>query len=124
MRTRAPLRDRVRVQLQRVEAVFECVLCADRSPGKLPGLARGHEAAAEPVGEGGAEDEPPRLGAQHDVGLPRLRELRQPLHRLVQSLIVGQERHDVLEDDAALGEVRDVPDLRGQVDSHRPATGR
>jgi hypothetical protein len=34
------------------------------------------------------------------------------------ALRVGEERHDVLEDDSLLGEVRDVPDLRLQVDRH------
>ena len=47
-----------------------------------------------------------------------LRELGQSLHRLVQRVGVGEERHDVFEDDPAFREVRDVSDLRREVVRH------
>ena len=104
-----PVRDRVRVQLERVEAVLERVLGADRAPRELPGLARRDEAAAEPVGERRAEDEAARLRAQHEVGLAGLGERRELLDGLVQRLRVREQRHDVLEDDPAAWESRGCP---------------
>ena len=119
IRTRAPWRDRVRVELERVEAVLELVLGADRVPGQLAGLPRGHEAAAEPVRQRAAEDEAARLCAEDHVGLQRLGVGREPIDRVAERLLVGEERHDVLEDDPRLREVGDVPDLGGEVDRHR-----
>src|ERR671918_1240496 len=107
--------DRVGVQLERIEAVLERVLGADRAPGKLAWLAGRHEAAAEPVGERRAQDEPARLGAEDQVWLARLGELGELLDGLAQRLRIRQQRHDVLEDDAALREVRDVPNAGGEV---------
>ena len=78
---------------------------------QLPGPARRREAAAQPVRERAAEDEPARLGAEHEIRPPRLRPLGEPLDRLVQRRRVCEQRHDVLEDDPRLGEVRDVADL-------------
>src|SRR5215207_1766453 len=110
-----PRRDRVGVELQCVEAVFERVLDAHGHPGELAGLAGRDEATVEAVGERRSEDEPPGLGPEDQIGLAGLGELRELLHRLVQPVGVREQRHDVLEDDAALREVRDVPDLGGQV---------
>ena len=59
-----PGRDRVVVELERVDAVLERVLHADGPPGQLAGLAGRDEAAAEPVGERPAEDEASRLRAR------------------------------------------------------------
>ena len=70
----------------------------------------------EPVGERAAEDEASRLGAQDDVRLERPRELLQPVDRLAEVRRVGDERHQVLEDDPGLGEVRDVADAVAQVE--------
>src|SRR4051812_4355619 len=114
-------RDRVRVQLESVEAVLESVLGAHRPPGQLSRLARSHEPALEPVGERGAEDEAAGLGAQDEVGLPRLGKLGELFDRFLQRLPVGEQRHDVLEDDSPLGEVWDVPDLRLEIDRHARA---
>ena len=66
------LGDRVHVHLQRVEAVLQRVLGADREVGELARLAGGGESAAEPVGERGAEDESAGLGADDQVDLARL----------------------------------------------------
>src|SRR5581483_3184985 len=117
--------DRVGVHLERVEAVLERVLGRHRSPGELARLTRGDEPAAEPAGEGAAGDVTPSLRPEHEVGLLRLGPLRDPLHRLPERLAVGEQGHDVLEDDSRLREVRDVADLRGEVDRHQtPATRR
>ena len=83
--------------------------------GSLPGLRAATKPQLEPVGERRAEDEAARLGAEDEVRLARLGALRELLDRLVQRLRVGEQRHDVLEDDPALREVRDVADLRRQV---------
>ena len=61
--TRVALADRVGVNLDRVDAVFEAVFLADRPPGQLALLADRHEAAAELMGDGAAEDEAARLDA-------------------------------------------------------------
>src|SRR6266545_7469632 len=110
-----PRRDRVGVELQCVEAVLERVLDAHGPPGELARLAGRDEATVETVGERRPEDEPSGLGPEDQIGLARLGELRELLHRLVQPVGIGEQRHDVLEDDAALREVRDIPDLGGQV---------
>ena len=81
--------------------------------GSLPGLRAGDEAAAEPAGERAAGDEAARLGAEHEVGLARLgprRRGRRPSRASASA--VGEQRHDVLEDDPRLREVRDVADHR------------
>jgi len=52
---------------------------------------------------------------EHDVRLLRLSPDRKLLDGLAQRLGVGEEGHDVLEDDSRLREVRDVPDLGREV---------
>src|SRR5581483_440450 len=116
--------DRVGVHLQRVEPVLERVLRRHRPPRKLSRLACGNEPAAEPAGERAAGDVAARLGAEDEIRLLRLRPLRDPLHRLLERFGVGEQRHDVLEDDSGLREVRDVADLGGQVDGHQIAATR
>ena len=76
--------DRVDVNLERIRAVLEVVARLDRLPGQLAGLPRGHEAAAERVGERTAEDEAARLGAEDHVGRPRAGPRRQPVDRLAE----------------------------------------
>src|SRR5581483_8190021 len=79
-----PRDDRVRVYLQGVEPVLERVLRRHGPPRQLPGLSRRDEPAAEPARERAAGDVAARLRAEHEVGLLRLRPLRDPLHRLPQ----------------------------------------
>ena len=84
---------------------------------QLAGLARADEAGAEAVGDGGAEDEPARLRPQHDVDVLAGAVLDDAVDRLAQRTRVLQERHDVAEEDALLGEVRDVAHVGGEVDA-------
>jgi hypothetical protein len=91
-------------------------LSAFRIIDRLPGAA--HPAVYKITFSCDCGDEHEGLGAQDEVGLPRLGKLGELLDGLVQRLRVGEERHDVLEDDSPLGEVRDVPDLRLQVNRH------
>ena len=62
--------DGVLVDLDDVDAVFQRVLLADGLPRQLALLADRDEAAAQPVGDGAAEDEAARLDAGHRVDLP------------------------------------------------------
>ena len=110
------------MHLEGVEAVLQGVLGPDGEDGQLPRACGGHESTSEPVCDRRPEDEPARLGADDDVDLPRLGPLGHLVDRLVQGLGVRQEGHDVLEDDPGTGEVRDVADLRAEVDAgHRAA---
>src|SRR4029079_12595388 len=56
------------------------------------------------------EDEPACLDADDDVDLPCV-PLGDVAHELAQRRAVGDERREVLEEDAGLGEVRDVTQL-------------
>ena len=104
------------MDLEAVGAVLEVVRRLDGLPGQLARLSGGHEAAAEPVGECAAEDEAARLRAEDDVRLPGPRQLGEPVDRLAEVDGVGDERHQVLEDDPGLGEVRHVADTVTQVE--------
>ncbi len=57
--------DRVLMHLDDVDAVFELVILADGLGRQLALLADRHEAAAQAVGDGAAEDEAARLDAGH-----------------------------------------------------------
>ena len=77
--------------------------------GQLARLAHRDEPAAQVVG-GRAEDEPARLDPDDDVGnAPAYRRPMSSTHR-AERLPVGEQRGEVLEEDAGLGEVRDVAD--------------
>src|SRR5436190_12252204 len=118
-------RDCVRMELQGVLAVFERVRGAHGLPGQLPGPSRGHEPAPELVGEHRAEDEPARLGAEDHVRLARLDPVGEQVDRLRERPLVAEQRHDVLEDDPGLREVRDVANLALEVlDAQCEATWR
>jgi len=103
------------VQLERVLAVLQRVGGADRLPRQLPGAARGDEAAVQLVGEHGAEDEASCLRAEDHVRPARLRPLREQVGGLLERRRVGEQRHDVLEDDPGLRKIGHVADLGLQV---------
>jgi hypothetical protein len=110
MRTLSSGCERVLVDLQLVGAVLEGIGLAEDGAGKLSGLACGHEACAEPIGDGRAHEEPARLGA-HDLGDARLEEVvGDGVDRRREALFVGEQGRDVLEDDPRLGIVGDVDD--------------
>jgi hypothetical protein len=90
------------------------------SLGSLARLARRHEARAQLARQRGAEDEPARLGRDHQVHRQRSRHRRQLRHGLVERRGVQQQRRDVLEDDPRPRKVRDVADELSEVDgAHR-----
>ena len=107
-----PVGDRVGVDLERVDPVFEDVLGRDRVVGQLARLARRDEADAQLTGQRAAEDEPARLRGDDVVDLKRRDDLRQAADRQVERPRVEQQGRDVLEDDPGLGEVGDVADAR------------
>ena len=101
-----PRRDRVVVDLDGVDPVFERVLLPDGLPRQLAFLSDGDEPAAEPVGDGAAEDEAARLDAGHGVDLiPPIR-CRQALDRRLEALGIAHEGGYVPEQDPLLGVVR------------------
>ena len=62
-----------------------------------------------------AEDEASRLGAEDEVGFFSLPHSASFVDRVLERHRVGQERRDVLEADARLRPVRDLPDLLGEI---------
>ena len=112
----------IAVDLEKVGAVLELVLLPLDLPRQLARLAHRHESGTEPVGDGRGEDEPSGLDAEHPVDPVVGEVVRQRVDRRPERLRVAEERRDVLEGDAWLGEVRDVPDMVGQpadVPSHQ-----
>ena len=77
-----PTLERIRLELERVAAVLERVLGADRLERQLPRPPGRDEAAAELVGDRRADEEAPRLAADHDVRLPLLRPVGKQVDRL------------------------------------------
>ena len=63
------LADGVLVHLQGVGAVLQIVGDADAFGGEFLGLAHGHEAGAQRVGQRGGEDEAAGFDAEHDIDL-------------------------------------------------------
>ena len=90
--------------------------------GSLPGLRAQTKPAFKRVGEGGAQDEAARLGAQDDVDVAADRPLGHAVDGGAQALRVLQQRHDVAKEDAGLGKVGDRSDLGGEVDSWASGT--
>src|SRR5262249_53124210 len=109
------VRDQLRMELERVRAVFELVRRAHRLRRQLPGPPRGDEAAADLARDRRAEDEAPRFSAEDQIRLLRRGPRRQLGDGLIESLRVREKRRDVLETDAGLRPIRDLPDLGLQV---------
>src|SRR5262249_3626929 len=100
--------DRVAVHLEAVGAVFERVAHADRRVRKLPDLAYGNEARADPIRDRGAEDEPAALDPDDERdAVPAVR-IRERVDRETESLRVAQERRDVVKENAGFRKVRHV----------------
>ncbi len=118
------LRDRVAVHLQAVRPVLERVRRLDRLARELAGLARRDEARAERIRERRAEDEPARLGTEDELRLARSRPVGELPDRLREVLRVGDQRHEVLEDDPLAREVRDVADAVAEVELVMPCAPR
>src|SRR3954454_20784768 len=79
-----PRKDRVLVHFERVRAVLERVLHADRLGGQLAELADGDETRIELVRHGCAEDEPARLHAHDQIDPLITPGVRQKVDRLVE----------------------------------------
>src|SRR5215217_7541063 len=102
--------DGVGVQLEGGAAVLERVLLGLDLVGQLAGLADGHEAGPEVVGDRRGQDEPAGLDPDHLVDVaPAEMDDRVVDHR-GEGDLVGQQRGDVLKDDPRLGEIGDVAD--------------
>src|SRR5919197_564197 len=107
--------DHLSVQLERVLSVLERVGGTDGLGRQLAGPAGGDEPTADLARDRSAEDEAARLRAEHEVGVALLGPRSELLDRLPQRLRIGEQRHDVLEDDARLREVGDVANLLGEI---------
>ncbi len=107
--------NRVTVKLQAVESILKLVLGADRLIGQLAGLARKREPGAERQSKRGSEQKSARLGCEHTLHPQWTRIVGEPLHRLLERRGIGQERSDVLEEDARPRRVGDVANQRAQV---------
>jgi hypothetical protein len=95
------------VNLDDVDAVFECTLLADRLPGQLALFADRDEPAAEPVGNGAAEDEPARLDARHRVDFVGLIRGCHAVDGRFQTRRIAHQGGHIAEQDPGLGVVRD-----------------
>ncbi len=105
--------DGVDVQFQRVLPIFQAVGFAVGGQGRsLEGFRTGMKPLAQGAGERGTEDEATGLDAHHVLHLERGHPRRQRGDDAVKQGGVGQHRRQVLEDDARLGKVRNVPNSR------------
>src|SRR5438128_3409532 len=106
---------RVDVRLEDALAVLQSVLDPVRLVGKLPQLADGREADLQAIRQGGAEDESARLDGNDAIE----RATAQPPFHVVENglerLRLAEDRRDVLEEDARLGEVGNVADQRADL---------
>ena len=106
--------------LQPVGAVLEAVVHADHLARQFAWLP--HWAEADPAGggQGGANDEAAALDAHDQVRLQSIADLAQLPHHLLPGGDLAHQRCDVAEQDAGLGEIRDVAHQRAQLDgAHR-----
>ena len=110
-----PVRDHVRVQLESVLSVLECVCGADRLGRQLAGPSGRNEAATDLVRDRSPEDEPARLGTDDQVGLLLCPPLRKLVDRILEGLGIREQRRDVLEPDTRLGPVRYLSNLLGEI---------
>src|SRR5213079_1712227 len=102
--------DRVPMDLERSRPVFERVLLSHRLRRKLAGLADRDDAGAEVVRNRSGQDETAGLDPDDLVDVPAAEVHDDQVDdRRIRDRI-GEDRRDVLEDDARLGEVRDVAD--------------
>ncbi len=111
------------MDLEVVRAVLELILDIDGGRGKLARLADRHEPGAERERQGCTEDEPPGLGRGHDVNRAAGKGGGHQLDDRGKRLVMAQERGNVLEYNARLGEVGDIADNAAGVErlvlSHR-----
>jgi hypothetical protein len=102
--------------LQPIAAVFEAVIHANHRPRQLARLAHRAEADALGGGQGGADDEAPRLNANDQVGLEAITHVPQLTHHLAPGLHLPHQRRDVTKQDSGLGKVGDIPHQLAKID--------
>jgi len=102
--------DRVDVDLDRIGPVLEAERLAQRLRRQLARLADRAEPRAEAVGHRTAENEPPALDAHDDVDARPGKRRREALDGGPEPFRVAKQRRDVVEENARLREIRDVPD--------------
>ncbi len=100
-----------------VAAVFQRVFLAQHLTRQLARLAHRHEAHAQFQRHGGTEDEATRFDADHRVQLLVAPTVGHRGDGTAEVLAMGEQRHDVLEEDAGLGEVGDVAQAGGPLRS-------
>src|SRR5437764_961090 len=96
------LADRIGVNLDRVDAVFERIFLPDDARGELALLADRHEAAAEHMSYGAAEDEAARLDAGDKIDIALEKRPGELIDRRAKGMQIGKKRGDVAEQDAGL----------------------
>jgi hypothetical protein len=116
--------DRVLLHLEVVGAVLLLVALGHALAGELALLPDGHEARAEPERQSRAKEEAAALEADDNVdaalladgGVEGLCDLQlEGAHQVGEVGVVGEDGHDVLEEDARRGEVRELAQGGAQV---------
>jgi len=95
-------------------AVFQGIGLLHRGEGQLARLADRDEAAAEPVGQGGADDEAPGVDADHGVDMAVGIALGEGVDEAAEGGAVPQQGRDVVELHAGLGPVGNGADVGGE----------
>ena len=90
------------MDLDDVDFILQLVLLADGLGRELALLADGHEAAAQAIGDGAAEDKSARLDAGNRLDPPVGEGRDQPLDAGAQAVGMTEQRGDVAEHDAGL----------------------
>src|SRR6267142_1803824 len=103
------------VNFERVRAVLQRVGNAGGLGGELLWLANGNEAGAEPVGQGGGENEAARLDSRDDINRVALVVLAETVDEEMESLLVFQKRGQVVKENPRLGVIGHFADQLLQV---------
>ena len=114
----------VAVDLQRVVAVLQRILCRKGQGGQLARFAYDGQPRLQCVRDGGANDEAARLDAQNLIDTPAVG-LGEPIHDGMKGRAISQQRGDVFEDDAGLREIGNVADVLFEIRTRllRPMIG-
>lgn len=93
-----------------VRAVFECVVDAVDGAWEFAGFSDGDETGRESLGDGDAEDEAAAFGTDDEVDSLASVWVGHEFDGECERSGIGEQRREVLEDDAGLGEVGHVAD--------------
>src|SRR5438093_7583322 len=100
--------DRIAVNFERVLAIFQVVAITLDLRGKLLRLAHRDETCAEMVGQGWCEDEATGLHSDNGINLSAAEVVGDPVNHGAQSTRVLEQRGDVVEENARIGEIGDL----------------